>query len=227
VATDIAARGIDIDQLPHVVNFDLPNVPEDYVHRIGRTGRAGASGEAISLVCIDEKVFLADIEKLLGRSLPKEVVAGFEVDPNVRAQPIQLRQQRNQRAGNGGGRTAAPRNGNAGTSRNAGTGRDGSNGRRTSNTSGGYAGQRAPTGGDARRGSNRGKQNGNGQARGQANSQPEIGQFAAAVARGDPMVSARDAQRRGNAPMPRGKEVNGNTFATRPAALHSTNRRGR
>ena len=64
-ATDIAARGIDIDQLPHVVNYDLPNVPEDYVHRIGRTGRAGASGEAISLVCVDERDFLRDIERLI------------------------------------------------------------------------------------------------------------------------------------------------------------------
>ncbi|MFX5999027.1 helicase-related protein, partial [Acinetobacter baumannii] len=65
VATDIAARGIDIDQLPHVVNFDLPNVPEDYVHRIGRTGRAGAQGEAISLVCVDEHGLLRDIERLI------------------------------------------------------------------------------------------------------------------------------------------------------------------
>jgi ATP-dependent RNA helicase RhlE len=97
VATDIAARGIDIDQLPHVVNYDLPNIPEDYVHRIGRTGRAGASGEAISLVSIDEQDMLRDIEKLIKRALPKEIVAGFEPDPNARAQPIQLR------SSNGGG----------------------------------------------------------------------------------------------------------------------------
>ncbi len=71
VATDIAARGIDIDQLPHVVNFELPNVPEDYVHRIGRTGRAGANGEAISLVCVDENIFLRDIEKLIRREIPR------------------------------------------------------------------------------------------------------------------------------------------------------------
>ena len=69
VATDIAARGIDIDQLPHVVNFEMPNVPEDYVHRIGRTGRAGATGEAISLVCLDEDVFVKDIERLIKRSI--------------------------------------------------------------------------------------------------------------------------------------------------------------
>lgn len=78
VATDIAARGIDIDLLPHVVNFDLPNVPEDYVHRIGRTGRAGAEGEAISLVSADEFVQLFDIENLLGHRLEREFVDDFE-----------------------------------------------------------------------------------------------------------------------------------------------------
>lgn len=78
VATDIAARGLDIPLLPHVINFELPNVPEDYVHRIGRTGRAGASGEAISLVSHDESEYLRDIEKLLGFSIPKETIEGFE-----------------------------------------------------------------------------------------------------------------------------------------------------
>jgi ATP-dependent RNA helicase RhlE len=78
VATDIAARGIDIDELPHVVNFDLPNVPEDYVHRIGRTGRAGASGEALSLVAPDEMGLLRDIERFTKRALPREVLPGFE-----------------------------------------------------------------------------------------------------------------------------------------------------
>ena len=78
VATDIAARGLDIPLLPHVINFELPNIPEDYVHRIGRTGRAGASGEAISLVDVDEKEYLRDIEKLLGEKLPSEIIAGFE-----------------------------------------------------------------------------------------------------------------------------------------------------
>ncbi|HEX6734828.1 MAG TPA: helicase-related protein, partial [Azonexus sp.] len=76
-ATDIAARGIDIDQLPHVVNYDLPNVPEDYVHRIGRTGRAGASGEAVSLVCADEVNLLAAIEVLTGRPLERIEEDGF------------------------------------------------------------------------------------------------------------------------------------------------------
>jgi ATP-dependent RNA helicase RhlE len=88
VATDIAARGLDIEQLPHVVNFDLPHVPEDYVHRIGRTGRAGATGEAISLVCADDKPLLADIERLIRRQVPREIIAGFEPNPNERAEPI-------------------------------------------------------------------------------------------------------------------------------------------
>jgi ATP-dependent RNA helicase RhlE len=96
VATDIAARGIDIDQLPHVVNYDLPNVPHDYVHRIGRTGRAGATGEAVSLVCVDEHEYLRDIEKLIKRSLERKVVPGFEPDPRARAQPILQRQGRGQ-----------------------------------------------------------------------------------------------------------------------------------
>ncbi len=78
VATDIAARGIDIDALPHVVNFDLPHVPEDYVHRIGRTGRAGASGEAVSLVSAEDRPLLAAIERLIGRRIEQRLVAGFE-----------------------------------------------------------------------------------------------------------------------------------------------------
>ncbi len=124
VATDIAARGIDIDQLPHVVNFELPNVPEDYVHRIGRTGRAGASGEAISLVCLDEEGFLKDIEKLIRRPIPRVAIGGFEPPPGERAEPIVLgrrmtlggadgaRGGRGARGGGGGGRggrSEAPR----------------------------------------------------------------------------------------------------------------------
>ncbi len=89
VATDIAARGIDIDQLPHVVNFELPNVPEDYVHRIGRTGRAGNFGEAVSLVCIDEKELLENIEKLIKKDIHKFVIKGFAPDPSIKAEPIQ------------------------------------------------------------------------------------------------------------------------------------------
>ena len=79
VATDIASRGLDIDQLPQVVNFELPNVPEDYVHRIGRTGRAGASGEAISLVCPDEAKQLQQIERLTKQSIQRMRVDGFDV----------------------------------------------------------------------------------------------------------------------------------------------------
>ncbi|MBH8551281.1 DEAD/DEAH box helicase [Nostocaceae cyanobacterium CENA357] len=87
VATDIAARGLDISELPHVVNFDLPNVPEDYVHRIGRTGRAGASGEAISLVSVDEYPLLADIEKLIEQRLPLGVIPGFGAD-QTKPEPV-------------------------------------------------------------------------------------------------------------------------------------------
>ncbi|MCP4406658.1 MAG: DEAD/DEAH box helicase [Gammaproteobacteria bacterium] len=89
VATDIAARGLDIDQLPHVVNFEMSSVPEDYVHRIGRTGRAGNEGQAISLVCIDEHKLLRDIEGLLKREIPKVVLEGYEPDPRIQAEPIQ------------------------------------------------------------------------------------------------------------------------------------------
>ncbi|RQZ24378.1 RNA helicase [Burkholderia sp. Bp9017] len=116
VATDIAARGIDIDQLPHVVNFDLPNVPEDYVHRIGRTGRAGATGEAVSLVCVDEKQLLRDIERLIKREIPQEVIAGFEPDPTAKPEPIQQRRGQQPRGGHGdgGGGNRQPRAGGSG-----------------------------------------------------------------------------------------------------------------
>lgn len=96
-ATDIAARGLDIPLLPHVVNFELPNIPEDYVHRIGRTGRAGASGLALSLVSADETTFLRDIEKLVGQRIPSEIIEGFEPDPNASTEPIKQGQGRPQR----------------------------------------------------------------------------------------------------------------------------------
>ena len=142
VATDIAARGIDIAELPHVVNFELPNVPEDYVHRIGRTGRAGSTGEAISLVCIDEAKLLRDIERLIKRELPREIVEGFEVDPNIKAEPIPNGQNRGQGAGRG-----APRPPRAGGGGHAGGQRDSQR-----------DGQRARAGGENPR---RGDANGN------------------------------------------------------------------
>ncbi|MBD3790315.1 MAG: DEAD/DEAH box helicase [Campylobacterales bacterium] len=99
VATDIAARGIDIDQLPHVVNYELPNVPEDYVHRIGRTGRAGKEGEAVSLVCVDEHKLLADIEKFIKAPIKKVEIPAFAPDPSIKAEPIQNgRGKNNQRS---------------------------------------------------------------------------------------------------------------------------------
>lgn len=106
VATDIAARGLDIDQLPHVVNFELPNVAEDYVHRIGRTGRAGCSGEAVSLVCIDENKLLAGIERLINRDIPKVMIPGFEPDPSIQAVPLTNGRDGGNRRG--GGQHARP-----------------------------------------------------------------------------------------------------------------------
>jgi ATP-dependent RNA helicase RhlE len=152
VATDIAARGIDIDQLPHVVNYELPNVPEDYVHRIGRTGRAGATGEAVSLVCVDEHIMLRDIERFIKRELPKEVIEGFEPDPNARAQPIQLRsgnvpQRRPQGQGRGGkpGGQSAGGNNNGNRSHNPARAQ---NGHKPGNATGGVktnTARKAPT----------------------------------------------------------------------------------
>ena len=103
VATDIAARGIDIDQLPHVINYELPNVSEDYVHRIGRTGRAGNEGEALSLVCVDEDEYLKNIEKLIKKDIPKVWLKGFKPDPSIKAEPI------NQGGGRGRGRSGGSR----------------------------------------------------------------------------------------------------------------------
>jgi ATP-dependent RNA helicase RhlE len=106
VATEVASRGLDIEDLPHVVNFELPMVAEDYVHRIGRTGRAGATGDAISLVCVDEHGLLREIEALLRQRIPTEVVDGFEPDRSIRPEPI-----RRQSQGRQGPRAGAPRGG--------------------------------------------------------------------------------------------------------------------
>ncbi len=107
VATDIAARGLDIPLLPHVINFELPNISEDYVHRIGRTGRAGAKGEALSLVCAEETSYLKDIEKLVGLKFPVEIIEGFEPDPNASTKPIKRGQ-----GGGGGNRNSGNRKSN-------------------------------------------------------------------------------------------------------------------
>jgi len=93
VATDIAARGIDIDDLPHVVNYEIPNVPEDYVHRIGRTGRAGREGQAVSLVCLDEEGFMQEIERFTKQDIPVQVVDGFGVEAGEQAEPIAMGRQ--------------------------------------------------------------------------------------------------------------------------------------
>jgi ATP-dependent RNA helicase RhlE len=109
VATDIAARGIDIEKLPHVVNFELPNVAEDYVHRIGRTARAGQEGHAISLVCVDELKLLRDIEKLLGSDIEKVNLPGYDVDPRIKAEPIQNGRGGRNNSGNRGSRDGSGR----------------------------------------------------------------------------------------------------------------------
>lgn len=118
VATDIAARGLDIPLLPHVVNFELPNISEDYVHRIGRTGRAGASGEAISLVSADETTFLRDIEKLVGERIPVEIMEGYEPDPNASTEPIKQGQGgRNRGSSSNSGRNSGGNSRSSGNSR--------------------------------------------------------------------------------------------------------------
>jgi ATP-dependent RNA helicase RhlE len=159
VATDIAARGLDIDQLPHVVNFDLPNVSEDYVHRIGRTGRAGAEGTALSLVCAEEAKLLRGIEKLIGKSVERRIVPGFEP---LEALPETHAPNRGSSRGDrrgprpGGPRRASGPQGSGGRNRNSGGGNRGnghssargggygnSQGRRHGGGSGGSASRRS------------------------------------------------------------------------------------
>ena len=93
VATDIAARGIDIDELPHVVNYEIPNISEDYVHRIGRTGRAGSSGEAVSFVCMDEEGFMQDVERFINQRIEVKIVEGFGPEPGEKAEPLAMGRQ--------------------------------------------------------------------------------------------------------------------------------------
>ena len=137
VATDIAARGLDIELLPHVVNYELPNVPEDYVHRIGRTGRAGQDGQAVSLVCVDEKKLLGDIEHLLKRDIEKVVIPGYEPDESIKAVPIKngggnRRPSRGQRpGGRSNGRSAGKPSSRPGSNSRARNGNSGGQGRRS------------------------------------------------------------------------------------------------
>ncbi|MGD2112707.1 MAG: helicase-related protein, partial [Gammaproteobacteria bacterium] len=159
-ATDIAARGLDISQLPHVVNYELPHVPEDYVHRIGRTGRAGNAGEAVSLVCVDEHRLLRDIERVVQRTIPRVVVAGYEPDATIKAEPI----FKGRSTGSGAPRRAAndagaarrqPRGQKAASGRNDsagnGTGKRGRDGARPGRTPARSAGDaRKPRPGSAR-----------------------------------------------------------------------------
>ncbi len=141
VATEVAARGLDIEALPHVVNFELPMVPSDYVHRIGRTGRAGITGTAVSLVCVDEAPLLREIHRLLGGPIPSQVVPGFEPNRDIRAEPIRLRSGGQHGGQNGGQRRGAPAprhaSGNRGRVR-FGAGRD----RRPRRAAGSSIGQR-------------------------------------------------------------------------------------
>lgn len=143
VATDIAARGIDISELPHVVNFELPNVPEDYVHRIGRTGRAGSEGEAISLVCVDEHKLLLDIERVLKRKLERQIVPGFEPDPSIRAEPIPNGRQ-GQRQPARGQRPAQDQRQGQGQSQRSPQGQRSSQDQRPSREAGGQVPQHSP-----------------------------------------------------------------------------------
>jgi ATP-dependent RNA helicase RhlE len=157
VATDIAARGIDIDQLPHVVNFEMPNVPEDYVHRIGRTGRAGATGEAISLVCLDEEIFVRDIERLIKRPIPRETIPGFEPPAGEKAEPIVLGRMT---IGVGGQRRTPasqlpPRPPRQGQGRPQQASRSGQPGRTGPSGGGGGGGGRGPGGGGGSRSGSR------------------------------------------------------------------------
>ncbi len=117
VATDIAARGLDIPLLPYVVNFELPNISEDYVHRIGRTGRAGANGQAISLVSADETSYLKHIENLIGERIEVDIVEGFEPDPNASTEPIKPGQNRQHRGRRHKGNSTSSSRKNSGQNR--------------------------------------------------------------------------------------------------------------
>ncbi|WP_236890481.1 DEAD/DEAH box helicase [Desulfoluna limicola] len=158
VATDIAARGLDIDQLPHVVNYELPDVPEDYVHRIGRTGRAGLDGQAVSLVCIDEKKLLEDIQRLLKRKIDKVLIPGYEPDPNILPEPIRKRSNRRPTRSSRPGVNRSSQ----GARRSNGGGNHTSNGNGGGNRRSNGAGNRNGNAAGQRRGSSTGARTGNG-----------------------------------------------------------------
>ena len=120
--------------LPHVINFELPNVPEDYVHRIGRTGRAGNDGVALSLVCVDEHEFLRDIEKLIKKDIEKEEIPGYEVDPTIKPEP------KKKQGGGGRGRGQGQSRGNGGGQSRGGQSRGGQ-GQSRGNSNGGGRGR--------------------------------------------------------------------------------------
>ncbi len=234
VATDIAARGLDIDQLPHVVNYELPNVPEDYVHRIGRTARAGRSGEAVSLVCVDELRLLRDIERLITRDLPREIIEGFDIDPSIKAEPIENGRGRSSGGGrdrNAGGGQRSAAGGNAGRT---GQGRARNPRAKRDEESGGQPAAKA----GARRGGRNANRNGS------ANGTASADGGATGTA---PVAAARPKRKRrsGNAPqaVPAGNRANGNgnavvngndenrgnrasddDFSTQPREINNSNR---
>ena len=218
VATDIAARGIDIDDLPHVVNYDIPNVSEDYVHRIGRTGRAGADGAAVSLVCLDEEGFMQDIERYTKQNIEVVLVEGFGPETGERAEPIAMGRQtiwggagkapgrdvmmaaakaartemmervRDNRGGNGGG-GGGGRGGNGGG--NGGGGRSG--GGRGNGQGAGNGARSGPGGGGNFQG---GRNSGMGGGMGGGNQQPRH----AAQGQPDPLRGGGNVQPRNMAP---------------------------
>jgi ATP-dependent RNA helicase RhlE len=202
VATDIAARGIDIDDLPHVVNYEIPNVSEDYVHRIGRTGRAGADGAAVNLVCLDEEGFMQDIERFTKQNIEVKVIEGFGPEPGEKGEPIAMGRQtiwggagkppsrdvmqaaakaartemlqrvRDNKAGQGG--AGGGGGGNRGGGGNSGRGGQGASRGRSAGNGAGNAGARAAGNGG---GYGAGNGNGNGNGSGQGRDRHADGEF--------------------------------------------------
>jgi len=223
VATDIAARGIDIDDLPHVVNYDIPNVSEDYVHRIGRTGRAGADGAAVSLVCLDEEGFMQDIERFTKQNIEVVLVDGFGPEPGERAEPIAMGRQtiwggagkppgrdvmmaaakaartemlervRDSRGSNGGGGGGGGRGGNSGGNGGGRSGSGGGGGGRGNGQGAGNGARSGPGGGGNFQGNRNG---GMGGGMGGGNQQPRH----PSQGQPDPMRGGGNVQPRNSAP---------------------------